>query len=32
MAEDGSQRTSLDVAAACDGEHILKLFERKPME
>ncbi|KAJ5591628.1 uncharacterized protein N7459_001997 [Penicillium hispanicum] len=32
MAEDARQRTSLDVAAACDGEHILKLFERKPME
>lgn len=32
MAEDGRQRTSLDVAAACGSEHILKLFERKPME
>jgi ankyrin repeat protein len=32
MAEDSRQRTSLDIAAACGGEHILKLFERKPME
>ncbi|KAJ5201853.1 uncharacterized protein N7498_006516 [Penicillium cinerascens] len=32
MAEDGMQRTSVDVAAACGNEHVLKLFERKPME
>lgn len=32
MAEDSRQRTSLDIAAACGGEHILKLFERKLME
>ena len=32
MAEDARQRTSLDVAAACGKEHILKLFARKPME
>ncbi|CAG8269634.1 unnamed protein product [Penicillium nalgiovense] len=32
MAEDARQRTSLDVAAACGGEHILKLFARNPME
>ena len=32
MAEDSRQRTSLDIAAACGREHILKLFERKPME
>ncbi|KAJ5914532.1 hypothetical protein N7504_003415 [Penicillium tannophilum] len=31
MAEDGMQSTSLDVAAACESEYILKLFERKPM-
>ena len=28
MAEDGQQRTSLDVAAACGNERVLKLFER----
>ena len=32
MAEDGMQRTSVDVAAACGNEHVLKLFERRPME
>jgi hypothetical protein len=32
MAEGMQQRTSLDVAAACGSEHILKLFERKPMD
>jgi hypothetical protein len=32
MAEDAQLRTSLDVAAACGSEHILKIFERKPME
>ena len=28
MAEDGQQRTSLDIAAACGNVGILKLFER----
>ncbi|KAJ5468748.1 hypothetical protein N7475_006500 [Penicillium sp. IBT 31633x] len=32
MAEDARQRTSLDVAAACGSEHILKLFARGSME
>ncbi|QKX59621.1 uncharacterized protein TRUGW13939_06758 [Talaromyces rugulosus] len=32
MAEDKRQRTSLDVAAASGNEHILKLFDRKPVE
>ncbi|GLI72424.1 hypothetical protein PoHVEF18_000600 [Penicillium ochrochloron] len=32
MLEDAQQRTSLDVAAACGNEHILKLFKQKPME
>ena len=32
MLEDAQQRTSLDVAAACGHEHILKLFKPKPME
>ena len=32
MLEDAQQRTSLDVAAACSHEHILKLFKPKPME
>ncbi|KAJ6035731.1 hypothetical protein N7540_000010 [Penicillium herquei] len=29
MLEDAQQRTSLDVAAACGNEHILKLFKEK---
>ncbi|CAG8372237.1 unnamed protein product [Penicillium salamii] len=29
MVEDAQQRTSLDHAAACDNEHILKLFKQK---
>jgi ankyrin repeat protein len=29
MLEDNQQRTSLDIAAACRNEDILKLFERK---
>ncbi|KGO39178.1 hypothetical protein PEXP_046520 [Penicillium expansum] len=32
LAEDARQRTSLDVAAVCGSEHIMKLFARKPME
>ena len=32
MAEDAHQRTSLDVAAACGSEHVLKLFKREPVE
>ena len=28
MAEDAQQRTSLDVAAACGNERVLKLFEK----
>jgi ankyrin repeat protein len=32
MMEDARQRTSLDVAAVCGSEHIIKLFARKPME
>jgi ankyrin repeat protein len=32
MSEDKRQRTSLDVAAASGNEHILKLFDRKPVE
>lgn len=32
MLEDTQQRTSLDVAAACGNEHILKLFKPNPME
>ncbi|KAJ5385402.1 hypothetical protein N7517_003313 [Penicillium concentricum] len=32
MMEDSRQRTSLDVAAVCGSEHIMKLFARKPME
>ncbi|KAJ5701489.1 hypothetical protein N7488_009037 [Penicillium malachiteum] len=32
MAEDGRQRTSVDVAAACENELILKLFKREAME
>lgn len=32
MLEDSQQRTSLDVAAACGNEYILKLFKKKPME
>lgn len=32
MAEDAQQRTSLDVAAACGSEHVLKLFKREPVE
>lgn len=32
MAEDKRQRTSVDVAAACENELILKLFKRQPME
>ncbi|KAJ5719638.1 hypothetical protein N7493_007216 [Penicillium malachiteum] len=32
MAEDGRQRTSVDVAAACENEIILKLFKREAME
>lgn len=32
MAEDAQQRTSLDVAAACGNEHVLKLFKREPVE
>jgi ankyrin repeat protein len=29
MLEDTQQRTSLDHAAACGNEHILKLFKQK---
>ncbi|CEJ61615.1 hypothetical protein PMG11_10145 [Penicillium brasilianum] len=32
MLEDAQQRTSLDVAAACGNEHILKLFNQRPTE
>lgn len=32
MLEDAQQRTSLDVAAACGNEHILKLFKEKNTE
>ncbi|KAJ5693978.1 hypothetical protein N7536_004390 [Penicillium majusculum] len=32
LAEDARQRTSLDVAAVCGSDHIMKLFARKPME
>ncbi|KAJ5535052.1 hypothetical protein N7527_001306 [Penicillium freii] len=32
LAEDAGQRTSLDVAAVCGSDHIMKLFARKPME
>ncbi|KAH8692272.1 ankyrin repeat-containing domain protein [Talaromyces proteolyticus] len=32
MAEDNSQRTSLDVAAACENSFILRLFERESLE
>ncbi|KAJ5145345.1 hypothetical protein N7448_002737 [Penicillium atrosanguineum] len=32
MLEDAQQRTSLDIAAACGNEHIMKLFKQKPME
>jgi hypothetical protein len=32
MLEDAQQRTSLDAAASCGNEHILKLFKQKPME
>ncbi|CAI7632375.1 unnamed protein product [Penicillium pancosmium] len=31
MVEDLQQRTSLDIAAACGNEAILKLFEQKPL-
>ncbi|OQE15475.1 hypothetical protein PENSTE_c028G00702 [Penicillium steckii] len=31
MVEDFRQRTSLDIAAACGNELILKLFKRKPL-
>ncbi|KAJ5198176.1 uncharacterized protein N7498_007293 [Penicillium cinerascens] len=30
MLEDTQQRTSLDIAAACGNEHILKLFKQNP--
>lgn len=32
MLEDAQQRTCLDVAAACESEHILKLFQQKAVE
>ncbi|KAJ5613645.1 hypothetical protein N7528_007299 [Penicillium herquei] len=32
MLEDAQQRTSLDIAAACGNEHILKLFKEKNTE
>lgn len=32
MTEDKNQRTSIDVAAACENELILKLFKREPMK
>ncbi|KAJ5355479.1 uncharacterized protein N7496_012691 [Penicillium cataractarum] len=32
MTEDKRQRTSIDVAAACENELILKLFKREPMK
>ncbi|KAJ5554058.1 hypothetical protein N7513_004017 [Penicillium frequentans] len=32
MFEDKRQRTSVDVAAACENELILKLFKKEPME
>ncbi|KAJ5710917.1 hypothetical protein N7488_005073 [Penicillium malachiteum] len=32
MLEDAQQRTSLDIAAACGNEHILKLFNEKNAE
>ncbi|KAJ5953528.1 hypothetical protein N7454_000424 [Penicillium verhagenii] len=32
MAEDGRQRTSIDIAAASENELILKLFKREQME
>ncbi|EED14566.1 ankyrin repeat-containing protein, putative [Talaromyces stipitatus ATCC 10500] len=32
MLEDAQQRTCLDVASACGNEHILKLFQQKPVE
>jgi hypothetical protein len=32
MAEDKRQRTSVDVAAACENELISKLFKKEPME
>lgn len=32
MLEDARQRTSLDVAAACDNKHILKLFKQSFIE
>jgi ankyrin repeat protein len=32
MLEDAQQRTCLDVAAACDNQHILKLFRQKPID
>jgi hypothetical protein len=31
MAEDKRQRTSIDVAAACENELILRLFKREPL-
>lgn len=32
MLEDAQQRTCLDIAAACQNEHLLKLFRQKPVE
>ncbi|CAI7566060.1 unnamed protein product [Penicillium discolor] len=32
LAEDARQRTSLDVAAVCGSDHIMKLSARNPME
>ncbi|KAJ5904244.1 hypothetical protein N7504_006627 [Penicillium tannophilum] len=32
MLEDKRQRTSVDIAAACENELILKLFKKEPME
>ncbi|KAJ6024580.1 hypothetical protein N7540_005377 [Penicillium herquei] len=32
MTEDGRQRTSVDFAAACENEPILKLFKKEAME